>query len=167
MKVILYMAMTPNGMIAKKSDETPWLSSEWKAYNSMVRRTKNIIVGRRTYTIMKKQNEFERCGNPFTIVVSRRGGANYKNTVFASSPAKALSLLKDKGFKSALVGGGGKLNGSFMKAGLIDEVYVDIEPFLFGNGIRLFSDAEFVKRLRLVGTKRLSKDEIQLHYKVI
>ncbi|MDE1869062.1 MAG: dihydrofolate reductase [Candidatus Micrarchaeota archaeon] len=167
MRVIMYMAMTLNGMIAKRNDETPWLGPEWKAYNAMVRKTKNIIVGRRTYAIMKEDNEFKRCGNPFTIVVSRRGGANDKNTIFASSPVEALSLLKDRGFKSALVGGGGKLDGSFMRAGLVDEVYMDIEPFLFGNGIRLFSDVEFAKRLRLVGTKMLSKDEIQLHYRVI
>jgi riboflavin biosynthesis pyrimidine reductase len=66
-----------------------------------------------------------------------------------------------------LVAGGGKLNGSFMKEGLIDDIYLDVEPTILGNGIKLFGDRELEKKLRLIGMKRLSRNEIQLHYKVI
>lgn len=53
-----------------------------------------------------------------------------------------------------------------MKANLIDEIYLDIEPIILGTGIKLFVNAEFEAKLQLMGIKKLSKDEVQLHYKV-
>jgi len=75
--------------------------------------------------------------------------------------------LKKKGFSEILVAGGGKLNASFMQKGLVDEIYLDIEPFVFGSGIKLFANGEWENKLKLLGTKLLSKDTIQIHYKVI
>ena len=74
--------------------------------------------------------------------------------------------MKGKGFTSALVGGGGKLNASFMKENLVDEIYLDVEPVVLGKGVKLFDDGEFEKSLELLVIKKISKDEIQLHYKV-
>ena len=71
MKVTLYMAMTANGMIARKNGDTPWSASEWKSYSKSVRSHKALIIGRRTYEIMKKGNDFKRIGNPFVVVVSK------------------------------------------------------------------------------------------------
>ncbi len=46
MKVILYMAVTPNGMIAKKNDDTSWVSEiEWKNFSSMIKKYGNMIIG--------------------------------------------------------------------------------------------------------------------------
>ncbi len=54
-----------------------------------------------------------------------------------------------------------------MEKGLVDEIYLDIEPFVFGSGIKLFADGEWENKLKLLGTKLLSRNTIQLHYKVI
>ena len=82
------------------------------------------------------------------------------------SPQEALQILQNQKFKTVLICGGGKLNSSFMKEKLIDEIYLDIEPVFLGTGIKLFTDAEFETKLKLIDVKRLSKDEVQLHYKV-
>jgi len=74
-------------------------------------------------------------------------------------------LLKE--FETIILTGGGKLNGAFMKEGLVDEIYLDVEPTVFGKGIPLFGDADFEAKLQLIGTKKLSDNEIQLHYKVL
>ena len=63
MKVILYMAMTANGMIARENDEAPWSKVVWREYYKFIKQNKNIIVGRRTYELMKNANEFEKLGN--------------------------------------------------------------------------------------------------------
>jgi len=83
------------------------------------------------------------------------------------SPKNILMMLTAKGFKKVLIAGGGKLNSAFMKARLVDEMYLDIEPALLGKGIKLFADSDFEKKLRLINVKKLSKNEVQLHYEVM
>lgn len=75
--------------------------------------------------------------------------------------------MHEQGFETIMVCGGGGLNTSFMKENLIDEIYLDIEPIIFGKGIKLFEDSNFEAKLKLLGVKKLSSNEIQLHYKVI
>lgn len=59
MKVILYMAVTINGFIAKEDDDTSWISQEeWDSYSLAVRQAGCLVVGRRTYHILTKQPEF-------------------------------------------------------------------------------------------------------------
>jgi len=166
MKVVLYMAMTVNGYIAKENDETPWSDAIWKSYYKITKNFKAIILGRHTYQIMKRVKEFDKIDNPFTLVVTTRPMKNKKNFAFIKTPAKAIKFLRSRGFSRVLVGGGSKLNASFIKAGLIDEIYLDVEPLAFGSGIKLFDDSNFETKLRLIRIRKLSKDVIQLHYKV-
>ena len=76
-------------------------------------------------------------------------------------------LDKLKKFETVIIAGGGILNSSFLKEGLIDELYLDIEPIAFGKGINVFENEDFEANLELLETKQLSPNEIQLHYKVI
>ena len=156
--------MTANGYIAKENSETPWTVEEWKSFSEKVKEFKNLVIGRKTFEIMKKGNEFQKIANPFTIIVSHKGG---DNSHFVSSPQEAIDLLKEKGFSKILVAGGGKLNSSFMKDGLVDEIYLDIEPLFFGKGVKLFAENDFESNLELIETKQLSKNLIQLHYRVV
>jgi len=50
---------------------------------------------------------------------------------------------------------------------LIDEIYIDVEPRVFGRGIPLFNGNDFDANLKLLETKKLSDNEIQLHYQVL
>jgi dihydrofolate reductase len=50
---------------------------------------------------------------------------------------------------------------------LVDEIYLDIEPIAFGSGIPLFRDKDFECKLKLLGQKNISDNEIQLHYAVL
>lgn len=165
MKVVLYMAITVNGFIAKQNGETPWSNEEWLSFSEKVGEIKNLVIGRKTFEIMKAENEFQKIGNPFTVIVSNEKDNN-SNFTFADSPEQALELLKEKGFEQALVAGGGLLNSSFLQKGLIDEIYLDVEPFLFGSGVKLFAENDYEAKLELLSTKQLSKNTIQLHYKV-
>src|SRR3989338_3148772 len=169
MKVILYMATTANGMIAKPDDSAPWTDIIFKSYYSFVKKAGNIVVGHKTYKIMAEFDEFKKLNNPVTVVLSsypKPEEVKNKNHFFVDTPQKALEILKKKGFKTAIVGGGGKLNSAFMTEELVDEVIIQIEPFLFGKGIKLFKDADFEASLELLDVKKLSKNKIQLHYKV-
>ena len=167
MKVILYMAITPNGMVAKSDDDTSWVSNtEWNSYSETVRTARNMVVGHRTYDIITKQPEFLEFENVNVIIVSKEPFQTLSpNHTVVGSPQEALERLKD--FENVIVAGGGKLNGSFITEGLVDEIFLDVEPSLFGNGIKLFGDADFEVKLKLLGTRQLSPNEVQLHYKVV
>lgn len=167
MKVILYMAMTANGFIARTDNDTSFISKEeWNSYSAAVQAAGNVIIGRRTYDIITKQPEFQEFKNVKVVIVSHESFEPLgENHIIASSPEKALGLLKD--FDEVIVAGGATLNASFLKENLIDEICLDIEPTLLGAGIPLVSDSGFEKSLKLLGTKQISGNEIQLHYQVI
>ncbi|MBI4170836.1 MAG: dihydrofolate reductase [Candidatus Aenigmarchaeota archaeon] len=171
MKVVLYMAMTANGIIAKEDDDTSFVSkAEWKSFRAMIRRTGNMVIGRRTYEIMRKADEFAGLDKVKIVVVthdiSLKGDTT--NIIFTSKqPKEVLRLLKKEGFSKVLIAGGSALNASFMKENLVDEVYLDVEPAVFGKGIRLFAEADFEAKLRLLEIRKLSKNVIHLHYAVV
>lgn len=167
MKVILYMAISANGMIAKENDNTSWISEiEWNSYSLAVRRAGCLIVGRRTYHILTKQPEFVKLKDIKLVVVSKEiFPLVAENHQIASSPNEAIEKLKD--FEEIIVAGGGILNTSFIESNLVDEIYLDIEPIIFGKGIKIFNDGNFERKLELLGIKKLSSNEIQIHYKLV
>ncbi|MBS3145095.1 dihydrofolate reductase [Candidatus Woesearchaeota archaeon] len=167
MKVILYMTITINGYIAKENDDAPWSDELWVSYYNIAKKFKAVVLGRRTFEMMKEVNEFEKIGNPFIVVLTKKKQQNTNNIFFVKSPTEALELLDKKGFKEVLIGGGGKLNASFMKENLVDEMLIDIEPLIFGKGIKLFAEGDFEKKLELLETKRISNNLVHLHYKFI
>ena len=168
MKVIMYATQSVNGYLATETEETPWSGAAWRNYYKTSRGFKAMIVGRRTYQIMKRIEEFKKIGSPFTIVLSHfPAGDTGANLAYAKSPLKAMEILKENRFTKVVVAGGGKLNASFMKIGLVDELWLDIEPFVFGTGIKIFHEDFFKAKLKLLGFKKLSKDTVQLRYKVV
>lgn len=167
MKVILYLAQTLNGYIAKPDDSTPWSKQEFAQFHKTVKKMKNIVLGRRTYLLMRETSSFKKCGNPFVVVLTRSSKhAEHKNTVFVKSPDEALRVLKAKGFKEVLLGGGSNLNSSFMERGLVNEMHLDMEPQIFGSGKPLFKEGEFEGSLKLIKINKISKDLLQLRYRV-
>ncbi len=167
------MAITPNGMITKESDDTSWVTeTEWESFSGMIKKYGNMIIGRRTFEIMLQDDEFNisNLNEIKTVVVAHEGELvkihNPKFVLRAKSPQEAIDILHTQGFETIMVCGGGGLNTSFMKENLIDEIYLDIEPIVFGKGIRLFAETDFEANLELIETKKLSPNEIQLHYKV-
>lgn len=170
MKVTLYMATTVNGFIAKENDDTSFVSEiEWDSFRKIIKGIGNMIIGNRTYEIMRNGGEFENLENIRVLIVSSK--ADFKtiatNHSVAKSPKDALAILEKEGFDNALVAGGGTLNASFMVGNLVDEIFLDIEPVAFGKGIRLFKEGDFEVKLKLLEVKKLSNNELQLHYQVL
>lgn len=167
MKVIMYMAISVNGMIAKSDDNTSWISAnEWNSYSAAIRKAGNLIVGRRTYNILTKQPEFSELKDVKLVAVSEKGfQPSDPSQLVARSPREALDLLRD--FEEIMVAGGGILNATFLSQDLVDELYIDIEPIVLGQGVQLFNGRDFESRLELIGQKSITHNEVQLHYKVL
>ena len=168
MKLILMMAITLDGKIAKHTTQlADWTShADKKIFVEETKRAGVIIMGKTTY---------ETIGKPLpgrlNIVLDQKPDANknipdsleYTNL----TPDKLLSDLEKRGFKAAILGGGATINGLFIKANLIDEVWLTIEPKIFGEGLSLFKDADVNLELELIEARNLDKNVIQVRYKVV
>lgn len=151
------MAITLNGMIARENGEVDWTSDiTWKSYFSFLKKTKNLVLGKTSYDIMTEK-EFD--PEVFYVVVtsSKKNEKKVQKIEFVLSPKDALSFLEKKGFKEVGVGGGARLNASFVEQNLIDEIYLDIEPVILGKGIPLFANLDFEKKLEFLDLKNMEK----------
>lgn len=167
MKVILYMAISADGFIAGRDGRTPWSEEEWRLYSAFVRSKGSIIIGRRTFDIMKDE-ELERIGDPFTVVLSTAKSDLRRNNIqFVTTPQEAIAVLKNRGFSETVLGGGAATNKAFSRVGLIDEVILDVEQVILGDGKRLFEEKTKSVRLELVEERKITKQLIQKHYRVV
>ena len=166
MKKILYLAISVNGYIAKKNNDTPWSNTEWQSWIGEVKKAGNLIIGRKTFDLMTTKHISE-IGNPFMVVLSNNPLQTGDNVKCANSPQDAINIIESEGFEIAFIGGGGTTATSFMNANLIDELLVDIEPKIFDEGLPFFNKLSRDINLQLIETKKYDDNGIKLHYKII
>lgn len=161
--------MTANGYVAKENDDTSFVSKEsWKSFDEMSKKAGNLIIGKRTFEISVKDGTFP-YPERFNIVMTHDKVENKwgESVLFTNkSPKEVSRILEEKGFAVAFIAGGGSINSAFLKEGLVNEIYLDIEPKIFGRGIQLFKPLDFDLDLELLRFKYLSKNTTQLHYSV-
>lgn len=169
MNVLLFMAQTPNGIIARDNYSEDFLSHEnWKTFVKLAEEKKCFIIGRTTYQQVKKwpTYDFDHVNAQKIVVSKNRKLKLGKRYTLAKDPKDALQKVVALGFNHVLLTGGGTLNSAFMKEGLVDELILNLEPHLIGKGIRTFTEENFETKLKLIGAKKTSKGIIQLHYSV-
>jgi len=168
MKITLYMAISVNGFIAKPSHNTPWTEEEFESYSNKVKEVGNLIIGKTTFDLMYEKKIFTDLDEPFVVVLtSSEEKPPREKTVYVKTFEDAVKTLRRQGFSSLLVGGGGQTDTAALESGMIEELYVDVEPLVFGEGIPLFSSSETNLKLKLVDTKRIGASGMQLHYQVL
>src|SRR5574339_1305119 len=154
MKVILYMAMSVNGIIARENNEEDFLSHQsWISMLELCKETGTLIWGRKTQEVVKTWDKkyLEEIQSIRKIIVSTEKNLPLEEGfTVVNSPKEALERLQNEGFETALVVGGSTLNSSFAKEGLIDEVILNIDPVIVGKGIPLFKSENFDLNLSLV-----------------
>lgn len=160
MKTILCMAMSADGFIAGQNDETPWNDDEWVAFQNFITSCDVVLLGRRTYEIMRSDGEF--VDGPEYIVVSN-------NPSLDCGDFRKMSITSKSDLPQAQkigVIGGGRLNGSLAQLGVFDEIILDIEPILLGTGHTLFGGQMVHLNLELLESRKIGPLTLQHHYKV-
>jgi dihydrofolate reductase len=84
----------------------------------------------------------------------------------SGEPEKVLAELESAGFKSAILGGGAFVNSDFLKRGLIDEIWLTVEPKIFGDGLGVFG-GDFDANLKLLDVEKINENSVVLKYKVL
>ncbi|PIP28637.1 MAG: dihydrofolate reductase [Candidatus Moranbacteria bacterium CG23_combo_of_CG06-09_8_20_14_all_35_22] len=165
MKVIMMMAMTLDGKIAKNSDHFPdWTSREDKKYFAKVSREAGVVImGDKTFFTFPSPLR-ERLNVVFTLDENPKEIENVKWV--KGEPENVLKELEEMGYSLAILGGGSFINGMFLKHKLIDEIHITVEPKIFGDGLGLFK-GDFDVNLRLIDCEKINEDSMVLKYKVL
>ena len=166
MKVILLMAMTLDGKIARTERHFPdWTGSDdKKLFVKMTKKAGAVIMGSKTFDTIEEPLP-ERKNIVLTRNRSRQSGR--ADLVFTGRPpASVLMDLEKEGYTEVVLAGGSIVNSMFARANLIDEIVITIAPRVFGTGISLFAD-ETDMQLELMEIEKLDSNHVTLRYSVI
>ncbi len=166
MKCFIIAALTADGYIAKNPNtpSTTWTSAaDKKRFVEISKRAGVIVLGQNTWMTFGSKalkNRLNIVYSPNALPAAEGMETTMKN------PADLLKELEGRGFKEVAICGGSQIYTMFMKSGLVDTLYLTIEPVLFGDGIRLFKeDLDF--KLRLVNSERTEGGTMLQEYEVI
>jgi len=121
----------------------------------------NIVMGRKTFEIFNDGVMFS--GLDVVVVSS---GSDFEDAHVVGSPNECLNYLNQKGYEKAFIIGGVTLANAFLTENLIDELYINVEPYI-EEGLKLGPVDGSFKNLELLGYQEIEKSGIvQLHYKV-
>lgn len=126
----------------------------------------NAIDGEHVITILT-----ERVPDPYLAFLQSKGVSYLFGGKKSIDLARVLQKLAERfGIRRLLLEGGGKINGSFLAADLIDELSILVAPVADGaTGTPSLFDADDTtptRRLRLLSIERRKGDLVWLRYKV-
>jgi len=166
------MAITADGKIAKNSDHFPdWTSKEdKKMFMDVTKEHGVVIMGDKTFFTFPKPLP-DRLNVVFTLIENPclpAGMAPETENVkwVTGEPEKVLEELEKMGYKSAILGGGAYLNTQFLEKKLIDEIWLTVEPKIFGNGLGVFG-GDFDMSLKLISIDKINENAVLLKYAVL
>ena len=140
---IALAAITLDGKLARSTRQISfgWTSKEdYKFFKGYVDACDAIIVGRNTHrmskSIIEKRN---RNCIIFTRAVSGIEEKSPKLVYMNPTKKRVINYCRKRGFKKVAVLGGTGVFDYFLKQSLLDEMYLTIEPVVFGAGVPLLS----------------------------
>ncbi len=165
MRCIAIAAVTIDGKIALDSGHfSDWTSPEDKDFlHEMLDKSDVVVVGNNTYKTAIEPLSKRNC-IVFTSSVAELERKSDKLLFANPATVDVKTLLKE--YKTVAILGGMKTYTYFLQHDLLDELYLTIEPVIFGRGLNLFETAENVNaRFKLESTKELNKNgTLLLHY---
>ncbi len=175
MKILIIAAMSADGKIAESADQ---LSLDWTSKEDtrfFIDKTKEVgtlvmgattfatigkpLPGRRIIVLTKDDSKEPRF--PMSEKVPLGGSVEFANM----TAEELVGALGHEGVEDLVVGGGSSVYSQFLQAGLVTDLYLTIEPVLFGSGIPLASGFDRIE-MSLVDVTKLNDQAVLLHYQV-
>ncbi len=173
MRIVLIAAQSLDGFITRHGEPgTAFTSPEDKAYfRAAVAGFDVGIIGGETYRVSRDFIRTSLPGRLLRVVLTRAperyaaealpGALEFTN----AAPAELVAGLRTRGFKQCALLGGSHAHSLFLEAGLTDEIWLTVEPALFGGGTPLLARRIDV-RLELLATEKLGAATLLLKYQV-
>ncbi len=184
MHVFLIAAISIDGQIAEATDQvsTAWTSKEdhkffvqrtkqagAMVFGSSTFRTFNRILPGRANIVYTRDVEQFRASTPLTVVEVTGDTTELQNTevLYATSlePKTLVAVLEKAGVNELAVCGGSSIYAQFVKAGVVQTLYLTLEPIAIGKGVPLFAES-VQTRLTLNNVTHLSEQTLLLEYSV-
>ncbi len=163
-KFVAYAATSIDGKISIDNKKMPdWTSKEdWDFFQKSLMKFDAFIVGHNTYLTsekyISKRNAFVLTSKVKMPIVD--GSVTFVNPKYIN-----LKTIFSKYKKVAIVGGGYAYE-TMRNLDMLDELFLTIEPIIFGRGLELFHDGKKNTKMKLLSVKKLNiKGTILLHYK--
>ncbi|WP_197284338.1 dihydrofolate reductase family protein [Bacillus sp. CHD6a] len=172
-KVIVYIAQSVDGYIAKKDDDIGWLSmvdtpGEDYGYVAFVESVDTVIMGRRTYEkVLSFGVEFPHKERKTYVLSNSQKGSDNHVEYYSGDVKELIDNIRSTDGGHLFVDGGAEVIKEFASQDLIDEYVISTIPILIGNGIRLFKETEQENKLKLLESKSFSSGLVQNRYLVI
>ncbi len=180
-QTFIIVALTLDGFIGRDRTDlsTRWTSKEDATWFSQRTKEAGIcVMGRKTYQTFNRplpeRIVIVQTKDPLTFKKQQLKSGVEVKLIQADSQVDLLAkksktqvwatsleldrlhqLLEDAGVKEVAVCGGSSIYTQWLSAGLVDELYLTLEPVVFGAGVKLFNQAVKVK-LEFVGEKKLN-----------
>ncbi len=165
-KIILFIATSLDGFIARKDGSIDWLFSDQDyGYSEFIKTIDTTLTGNATYKQVLTFGEFPYKGTT-NYIFSRSPQPPDGNpvTFISSDVAQFARDLKHQSGKHIWLVGGGQINTVMLNAGLIDEMVVSIHPIILGSGLPLFAGQPKEAKFRVTAQKTFKTGLVQMTY---
>jgi len=162
MKIVLVFVATLDGKVTKWGDPhvKAWSSQKDQAYfNKIWSETRLIVMGSSTFNA----EPFEPSPKHLFVVMTR-DPSKYKMAELPGqlefsnqSPGQLVKRLKTEGHELMLLVGGAHVATSFLKEQLVDEIWLTIEPKIFGTGGNFVTDEKLDILLQLITCQKVNE----------
>ena len=170
MKVFIIAALTADGFIAKNPGQSTltWRSKgDRQFFIAKTKEARVVVMGLNTAKTSKRPMP-----DRLNIIYakSKEELPHWKEfegwEVTQKEPSALLQELSERGYEQVAICGGSTIYTMFMQAGVVDILYLTVEPVLFGQGMNIFNK-EIDAKLQLVSTQTLEDSTILQKYNVL
>lgn len=163
-KIVLYIAMSLDGYIARSNGAVDWLSGQGEVleidngYEEFYSTIDTVVMGRITYEQVINElspNIWVYEGKKCYVFTEKEYEDNEKVEFTSESIIEFVSDIKSGLGKDIWLVGGGKLIHEFINKNLIDKYIITIIPTILGEGIPLFIKENSEIKLKLIENKSI------------
>ena len=172
-KVIVHIATSADGYIARPDGDLEWLTSRpapkgFYGMNAFMKTIDTKVLGRKTYEISLELGAKFDAKNR-ALVFSRQAPPSKlpAGVAWVNEPIGPYMKREcAKPGKDIWMMGGGDLIASFLDASAIDEFVVSIAPVFIGDGLPLIARRHRLTSLQLLSSERFEDGLVQNRYRV-
>ena len=170
-KIVVYVATSADGFIARPDGDVAWLDRPRPPGNygmgAFYKTIDTVLMGRKTYELALKFGQEAYAGKK-NYVFSRTlsTGAGSKVEVVSGDVGEFARRLRAVPGKDAWLVGGAGLTAAFLDTGQVDAFIIHVIPVLIGEGIPLVQPRHRSVPLKLESTRSYADGVVRLHYSV-
>jgi len=172
-KIVVFAGTSADGFIARPDGDIEWLTSRPKpkdfyGMGAFAASIDSKILGRKTYDkSLALGAKFDGTTKTYVFSTQPPPTAPPAGVEFVSEAIDSFARrLRAAPGKDIWMMGGGGIIASFLDAGAIDEMIVNVAPVLIGEGIPLIAFGLRHVPMKLLSAREFADGVVQLHYEI-